>query len=80
MFSIRGRQTRVAVPSSGGETNPQRGDEDEVKAMRDALNRPQRDTEEAASHHEIVKRKLEAVIHLGYCTMDMRCGSGVIWF
>ena len=26
MFSIRGRQTRVAVPSGGDETNPQRGD------------------------------------------------------
>ena len=39
-----------------------RAGKDEVKAMRDALNRLQRDTEEAASHHEIVKRKLKAVI------------------
>jgi hypothetical protein len=39
-----------------------RAGKDEVKAMRDALNRLQRDTKEAASHHEIVKRKLEAVI------------------
>lgn len=39
-----------------------RAGEDELKAMRDALNRLQRDTEDAASHHELVKQKLQAVI------------------